>query len=201
MRLIKWILLFAFITGCASEPLSEVGDVCKIFHEKPRWYWATLESEDAWGVSPAIQMAIIHQESKFEQYARPPRQWILGFIPWFRPSSAFGYAQVLETTWKDYLKAIGKKRSRADFASATDFIGWYARNAQKRTPIDLDNANDLYLAYHEGAGGFSRKTYQSKPWLINVAKKVSKQSEVYQQQLAQCEAALPKKSLWNRLVY
>lgn len=197
-----YLVLFALLlTACASNTPKAIDDVCVMFEENPRWYWATLDSEARWGVSPAIQMAVIHQESKFEQRARPPRQWLLGIIPWFRPSTAYGYAQVLETTWKDYLKERGPRRSRADFDSSTDFIGWYANNAQKRVPIDLHNANDLYLAYHEGAGGYLRQTYQSKPWLIQVAEKVNKKSESYQKQLAVCQQDLPKKTLWNRLVY
>ena len=195
------LLLSMLLTSCASSPPEDVDDICKIFSEHPRWYWATLDTEVNWGVSPAIQMAIMHQESKFDRHARPPRQWLLGVIPWFRPSTAYGYAQVLETTWKDYLKFTGARRSRADFESASDFIGWYMNNAQKRIPLDLTNANDLYLAYHEGAGGVLRKTYQSKPWLVKVAEKVNKKSESYQKQLAVCQQDLPKKTLWNRLVY
>jgi len=192
--------LFA-LCSCASSPPKDLDDVCVLFQDSPRWYWATLDSEAQWGVSPAIQMAIMHQESKFDRYARPPRQWLLGVIPWFRPSTAYGYAQVLETTWKDYLKSTGTRRSRTDFASAADFIGWYAYQAQRRVPIALNNANDLYLAYHEGAGGFSKKTYKSKPWLQQVAQKVSNRASDYQQQLGQCQRHLPKKTLWNRLVY
>ena len=48
-------------------------------------------------------------------------------------------------------------------------------------------------AYHEGQGGFNRKTYRSKKWLIKVARKVQGQSKKYQSQLSGCEKSLKKK--------
>jgi hypothetical protein len=47
-----------------------------------------------------------------------------------------------------------------------------------------------YLAYHEGRGGFKRKTYNKKPWIKKVAGKVKKQSQRYQSQLRTCKAGL-----------
>ena len=40
-----------------------------------------------------------------------------------------------------------------------------------------------YLAYHEGHGGYNKKTYENKAWLIDVAKNVEKKSNTYKNQL------------------
>jgi hypothetical protein len=57
----------------------------------------------------------------------------------------------------------------------------------------------LYLAYHEGHGGFNRRTYQKKTWLLRVARKVSNRAHSYGSQLASCEREFQKRGccfLW-----
>jgi hypothetical protein len=141
-------------------------------------------------------MAIMHQESRFIADARPPRSKVLGFIPWSRPSSAYGYAQALDGTWDKYLETVDPwGDDRDDFADAHDFIGWYCSVTHKTLGVSRHNARKLYLAYHEGDKGYSRKTYLKKPWLMKVAKKVSKNSKRYKSQLSTCEDEL-KSSGW-----
>jgi hypothetical protein len=48
------------------------------------------------------------------------------------------------------------------------------------------DAYNQYLAYHEGHGGFKRKTYNGKPWLIGVARKVKNSASGYAAQLKRC---------------
>ena len=50
-----------------------------------------------------------------------------------------------------------------------------------------------YLAYHEGYGGFKKKSYRKKPWLIKVADRVQTRSTKYQQQYWGCAKQLKKK--------
>ena len=72
-------------------------------------------------------------------------------------------------------------------------------SSQKINGVSLSNANSLYLAYHEGHGGFKRKTYNKKPWLKDVAKKVAARTSTYSKQLKKCESRLQKTkgfSLW-----
>jgi hypothetical protein len=52
------------------------------------------------------------------------------------------------------------------------------------------------LAYHEGRGGYKRKTYQSKPTLIKVARKVEQQAKDYGWQLKQCRQELENNRSW-----
>ena len=56
----------------------------------------------------------------------------------------------------------------------------------EKAGIPRSDAYSLYLAYHEGIGGYKRKTYLQKPWLIQVAHKVKARSQLYQAQLNQC---------------
>ena len=47
--------------------------------------------------------------------------------------------------------------------------------------------------YHEGYGGFKKKTYRKKQWLINVADRVQARSTMYQKQYWGCAKELKKK--------
>ena len=56
--------------------------------------------------------------------------------------------------------------------------------------INKSDIYSQYLAYHEGRGGFKRKTYNKKTWLKQVAGKVKRQSQRYQGQLNRCKVRL-----------
>ncbi len=177
---------------------SDVNNICQIFKQYPGWYWDTEDVYTRWRVPISVQMAIIYQESKFHPIAKPPRTKLLWVIPWKRPSSAYGYTQALDGTWESYVKSSGNYlASRSSFKDSVDFIGWYAYKAHKRAGISRNDAYRLYLAYHEGVGGYQRKTYLSKPWLVKVAHKVSRQSTLYDKQLASCRTSLERKP-WYR---
>jgi hypothetical protein len=125
--------------------------------------------------------------------AKPPRQKLLWFIPWFRPSSAYGYAQALDETWEWYIKKTGNwGADRYDFGDVSDFIGWYGDISYQKLGISKWDAYNQYLAYHEGHGGFKRKTYLKKPWLIKVARKVEANADRYSKQLSGCRSELDK---------
>lgn len=135
-----------------------------------------------------MQLAIIYQESRFRARAKAPKDTLLGFIPWGRKSSAYGYAQVKDTTWEWYIDKTGNwGADRDDFEDVTDFIGWYGNKSHRRLGISKWDAYRQYLAYHEGHGGYARKTYLKKPWLIRVARKVKRRAERYRAQIARCQ--------------
>lgn len=186
------ILLLA---ACASHPPSDLNNVCNIFREYPSWYTHAKDVERRWKVPVPVQMAIIHQESKFNAHAKPPRSKLLGFIPWKRPTTATGYAQALHGTWKEYKRNNGGfLSSRHSFSDGVDFIGWYANQANRRAGINRSDAYSLYLAYHEGVGGYQRKTYLRKAWLPPVARKVQARSQLYAMQLNSCQRSLNSRS-------
>ena len=195
------IMLFSLmLVGCVSAPPRDVNNICNVFRQYPKWYRDSLDVQRRWRVPVNVQMAIMHQESKFNATARPGRTKLLWVIPWRRPSSAYGYAQALTGTWALYKGSQGGAfASRSNFADGVDFIGWYANQAYKRAGIPRTNAYQLYLAYHEGIGGYQRKTYLRKKWLIPVAHKVSARAQIYQAQLNSCQRSLASRSgykLW-----
>lgn len=162
-------------------------NACAIVAERPAYLRAMQDTERRWGVPIHVQMATIHQESKFIGNARTPHRYALGIIPMGRQSSAYGYSQAIDGTWEDYLKATGKRGARRDnIRDATDFMGWYMSNSTRILGISKQDATSQYLAYHEGRAGFNNGSHRSKPWLMKVAGKVGARSELYRMQLASC---------------
>ena len=183
-------------TGCSSPPENS-DDLCAIFTEKHSWYRATRRTRERWQIPEAIQMALIFQESSFRARARPPRTRLLRIIPWRRPSSAYGYAQVIRPTWNVYRNSNHKLDARrAHFGDASDFIGWYLDRIARRNGISKTDARSLYLAYHEGAGGFGRGTHLKKEWLLSVARRVDRRAERYRGQLNLCREKLERHRRW-----
>jgi hypothetical protein len=179
------------VAGCATSPPENINNVCDIFREKDDWYEAAAESREEWGSPIGVMMAIMHQESRFVAKAKPPRKKIMGFIPGPRPSDAYGYSQALGSTWDGYERSAGRFfADRDDFADAIDFIGWYNDQSWRRSGIAKTDGNRLYLAYHEGQGGYNRGTYRKKQWLVDVARKVGRKAETYSGQLRGCEKDL-----------
>ena len=131
-------------------------------------------------------MAFVKQESSYRKNAKPPVRWI-GFIPLGRPTSAKGYAQALDPVWGEYKAERGRLfKSRGDMSDALDFIGWYNSKSHAQLGISLMDPEKLYLAYHEGRGGFKRGSFEKKPKLRKIAKKVARTSYQYNLQLQKC---------------
>lgn len=185
------LLLALFATGCANGPPTRPDDICSIFAEKRGWHRVAVKAEKKWGSSMHIPMAVIHQESRFRRKARPARRRLLGFIPWRRPSSAYGYAQVINSTWREYIDDTGEYwRVRDNFADATDFVHWYLAVAVERNGILPTDAFNLYMNYHEGPAGFARRSHRGKPWLTKVATGVQIRSQRYAEQYRGCRDSL-----------
>lgn len=175
------------IVGCATSPPEQVGNVCDIFREKSGWHSDAKESRARWGVPISVSMAFMYQESRFIATAKPPRKKIFGVIPGPRPSDSYGYSQAKESTWDWYQRSTGNYGAdRDNFGDAIDFIGWYNNVSHKELGISKQDAFRLYLAYHEGHGGYRKQSYRSKDWLIDVARKVDRQAQQYNSQLQEC---------------
>ena len=188
-RLRHTIVAFALlmIVGCATSPPEQVDNVCDIFREKSGWYSDVKESRARWGVPISVAMAFMYQESRFIATAKPPRKKIFGVIPGPRPSDSYGYSQAKESTWDWYQRSTGNYGAdRDDFGDAIDFIGWYNNVSHKELGISKQDAFRLYLAYHEGHGGYRKQSYRSKDWLIDVARKVDRHAQQYNSQLQGC---------------
>ncbi|MBL4237390.1 hypothetical protein [Vibrio fluvialis] len=194
----KWLSVgtLLLLAGCATSPPSKQNNLCEIFREKPQWYEDAVEMQDEWGTPIQIAMAIIKQESSFRHDAKPPKDYLLGFIPWGRVSSAYGYAQAQDPAWDDFQRATDYGGSRTNFDDSLMFIGWYTSETQKTLGVSKWDTYHQYLAYHEGRGGLKRKSYQSKPTLIKVARKVEQQAKDYGWQLKQCRQELEDNRSW-----
>jgi hypothetical protein len=180
------LLLVASCGGNYSAPRN-LDDACALSRERPRYARAMAATERKWGVPVHVQMATIHQESRFVGDARTPFRYALGVIPMGRMSSAYGYSQALDGTWREYQQETGRHGARRDrIEDATDFMGWYMDKAERGLGIPKTDARNQYLAYHEGRTGYARRSYEAKPWLVAVAARVAARAERYQAQLAAC---------------
>lgn len=176
--------------GSASAPPSNLNNACSIIEQRPTYLRAMQRAERRWGVPVHVQMATIYQESRFDNDAKTPFEWKWGIIPMGRVSSAYGYAQALDGTWAEYKAGPGRPlASRTNMRDAADFIGWYMDASSRSLGISRSDARNQYLAYHEGRGGYRRGTYNSKPWLLNVAAGVERRATTYQTQLRSCRQA------------
>ena len=178
------------LAGCGGGgkyPPSDLDNACAIVAERPAYLRAMRKTERNWGVPVPVQMAIIHQESKFDGDAETPFRWELGVIPVGRVSTAYGYSQALDGTWDEYKRETGSRRARRDrIRDATDFMGWYMTQTRERLGIPLSDARRQYLAYHDGWTGYARGTYNSKGWLLNVSNRVASRAATYEAQLRAC---------------
>ncbi len=158
-----------------TKPPQNTENICRIFQNNPTWYWKAKQTENKWGVPVSVQMAIINQESHFDSEAKA------------KTSTAYGFSQALRNTWASYQRSTGKKERRNEFAAATDFIGWYVHMTKSHLGISPKNTYALYLAYHEGLGGYKHHSYKRKPVIMKVAKNVGKKAVIYQSQLVACQ--------------
>jgi hypothetical protein len=184
------LLLLLAACGGGSGQFSAPRDLenaCAIVRERPQYFRAMQAAERKWGVPVHVQMATIHQESKFIGNAQTPHRFALGVIPMGRQSSAYGYSQALDGTWEEYQQEERRRSARRDrISDATDFMGWYMDKTEKGLGVSKFDAQGQYLAYHEGRSGFARQSYLAKPWLVDVAARVERRSQMYAQQLATC---------------
>ncbi|NSX53389.1 transglycosylase SLT domain-containing protein [Parasulfitobacter algicola] len=192
-RTFRALAVMLAVSGCGgggsdnySAPRN-LDDACSIADQRPNYFSAMKRAERKWGVPVHVQMATIYQESKFIGNARTPLQYTLGVIPMGRQSSAYGYSQALDATWKEYQDEQGRGRAKRDnIEDATDFMGWYMNITRERNGIALNDARNQYLAYHEGHTGYARGSYNSKAWLVRIANEVGSRALFYQLQLQSC---------------
>ena len=191
MELLKnkfYILIFFLLSGCSSIPVNTANS-CSIFDERYLWYKHTKKVEQKWGTPIYVQLAIIKMESDFDWLAKPPRQKLFKIVPYKRPSTSFGYSQAIKGTWKQYKLETGNKfATRTRFKDSVDFIGWYTTKTEKILKVSKKDAFKQYIAYHEGWGNY--KNYKNNKKVVNLAKRVEKQSNIYKKQLSDCKNSL-----------
>ncbi|MGB0798313.1 MAG: transglycosylase SLT domain-containing protein [Planktomarina sp.] len=186
------LVLIAVLAGCSGpggnpNAPNALDDACGILDERRSFLPALKRAERNYGVPVAVLMSMIYQESKFKATARTPNQYKLGVIPVGRQSSAYGFSQALDGTWKEYQQVTGRWRARRDnIKDATDFMGWYMTQTKDELGIPMSDTRNQYLAYHDGRGGYRRGTYRSKPWLLRIANDLADRAVMYHIQLQRC---------------
>lgn len=189
MRRIMMIPLL-LLAGCASAP-TQTSNVCAVFDQKDgffnNWYSYAKGAEAQYGVPVPILMATINTESGFQARARPPRTKLLGFIPWTRPSTAYGYSQALDGTWAEFQRSTGRYGSgRTSFADAVYFVGWYHAQSNKKNGIPLNDAYNLYAAYYAGPKEYARGTWRNRPGIDRAARRTAAMASRYAAQMQSC---------------
>ncbi len=190
-RTLRTLILLLFVASCGGggsvKPPRDLDDACAILRERPDFKRAFNRTERKWGVPVHVQMSTIYHESSFKGDARTPLKFALGVIPLGRQSSAFGYSQALDGTWKEYKAGPGRDRAKRDnIRDAADFIGWYMTATHRELGISKRDARNQYLAYHDGRAGYRRGTYKAKPWLMRYADRVHERALKYEAQLRRC---------------
>lgn len=184
--ILQLALCLFVLGGCATAPPRHTEDVCRVFAQHPDWYDAAHHAQEHWGTPINVLMAFVKRESGFREHARPKRPWFL-FIPLPRRSSAYGYAQIQDPAWDDYQKANGGLfKSRADMDDALDFVGWYTDRIHRQLGISKWDAKHLYLAYHEGIGGYRSGHWKHDRHLLRTAEDVAWRAREYGAQLKRC---------------
>lgn len=182
--------LLLTLASCARPP-GHINDLCAVFDQRDGWFdnWqsASEKAERKYGIPVAVLMATIRKESGFKGDAKPPRTRLLGFIPWTRQSSAYGYSQALNGTWAQYRRESGNVAARrGDFADAVDFVGWYHAKTVERAGVAPNDAYNLYLAYYLGWGAYSKGAWKSNSGLQRYARDTAAMAQAYAAQMPTC---------------
>ena len=172
--------------GCATAPPRNSQDICQVFDQYPGWYRDARDAQKRWGTPVNVLMAFVQRESGFREKARPARPRFL-FIPLPRRSSAYGYAQAQDPVWQEYRKENGRWfKSRKDMDDSLDFLGWYTDRIHRELGISKWDPRHLYLAYHEGIGGYRSGQWRHDRHLLQTADEVDHLAREYGAQLRRC---------------
>ncbi len=186
LRLIVLGVGLLVLGGCASAPPRNTQNLCQVFDQYPGWYRDAHAAQKHWGTPVNVLMAFVQRESGFNRKARPKRPRFL-FIPLPRRSSAYGYAQAQDPIWNEYLEATGGWfKSRKDMDDSLDFIGWYTDRIHRELGISKWDPKHLYIAYHEGIGGYRSGHWRRNRHLLQTAATVDHRAREYGAQLRRC---------------
>jgi len=180
--------LLAAISGCASTP-EHTDNACLVLDQKGGWFnnWgkAAKKAEREYGIPMPIILATIYTESGFRQRAKPPRRKLLGFIPWKRQSSAYGYSQALKGTWEHYKRDTGHSgASRTSFSDTAQFVGWFHRESVLKNHVSPNNAYALYMNYYLGHAAYAKGVRSAAA--ETAAQRTARMAARYDEQLRRC---------------
>lgn len=180
-----------------SSPSIDDSDLCSLYRQRLSWYQSSREVAERYEISEAVIMSFLFQESGFRADARPPRRRFFGFLPGRRPSSAYGYAQAIDSTWQQFESELGQSMRRDRFADAAHFVAWYSNQLKERLGTRGSDIQELYFAYHHGPTGYGRRD-RSPPQSATAAQ-VASRTRRYAAQLEECRRDLDRLLLGLRL--
>tara|TARA_Y100001970_G_C14158809_1_gene817270 strand:- start:195 stop:809 length:615 start_codon:yes stop_codon:yes gene_type:complete len=188
-----YFVIFLFIASCSSVP-KYPGNACKIFGQNYLWYKSAKKSSNVYEVPIHIILAFVNKESGFNRWAKPKRTKLFKIVPYKRPSSSFGYSQAVKKTWEMYKTETNNPLAlRTRFKDSVMFIGWYINKTNKINKIPKNDSYRQYLNYYLGWGNYSKKVYKTDKNAVLYAKSVEKQSNIYKNQLRECQKSLNRK--------
>ncbi|MDE5035728.1 transglycosylase SLT domain-containing protein, partial [Francisella tularensis] len=78
-----------------------------------------------YNIDPDFIMALIYQESRFDSNAKN------------KYSSDYGYAQVIDSTWKHFQQKVKAHAKRNNFDDSIEFIGCHMTQFSKSLNINM----------------------------------------------------------------
>jgi len=188
-----YFIVFLFLVSCGSFP-KYPKNACKIFGQNYLWYKSAKKSSKTYGAPIHIILAIVHFESGFKRFAKPPRKKLFKLRIGKRESSSFGYSQAIKSSWKKFQVETNRPLAlRTRWADSVMFISWYMKKTNKIDKIPLNDAYRQYLNYYLGQTAYANKAYKTNKKAIIFAKSVEKQSKIYKNQLRECQKSLDNK--------
>lgn len=175
VRFLAALLIFA-LAACHAPPQASAppaNATCALLVAHKGWDKALADAEARWATPPAVLLAVVRQESNFEEPAKNKQ-----------PLAPFGYAQADARTWAAYRHAVERPHAdRASFSDAVDFIGWYFAATRARTGADYSKQiTTHYLAYSRGQNRAGKASAAAR----KNAAKVAAYAKAYQKDLAIC---------------
>lgn len=170
-------------TSCSHENVKIDANMsaCEILQQYPSWKDSLKKAKDKYNLPPSFAMGIIYQESHFKADAKS------------KYSSAYGYAQAIDGTWKTFQQEVKSNAKRNNFNDSVQFIGWYMAKLAKSAKLKITDSKNLYMAYMLGPTGFKRYkngTFKNKTKIKEdekIATKVKDYSNLYKSQLKKCK--------------
>lgn len=176
------VLASLVITSCSEKTKVEPKmSACEILNNNPSWGKSLKKAENSYKLPPAFAMGVMYQESRFKSDAKA-----VG-------SSAYGYAQAIDSTWKHFQEDVKANAKRDNFNDSIQFMGWYMAQLAKSAKLKMTESENLYMAYMLGATGFKRYkagTFKNKAKLVEdkkLAEKVKNFTKLYKSQLKKCK--------------
>lgn len=169
------------VTSCSEN--AKVDDsmgVCEILTQNLGWSEPLKVAKNKYNLPPAYAMALMYKESTFKAEAKS------------KGSTAYGYAQAIDGTWKHFQKDVKPNAKRNNFNDSVQFIGWYTAQLAKSLKLKMTDSYNLYMAYMLGATGFKRYkagTFKNKAKIVEdkkLAQKVKDFTKQYKSQLKNC---------------